>query len=144
MRITLCTIVVALAVAGCSGSQTASTFTLADGTVYTDTDCHAADQLLIGGYDASDGLPVRGETDQARVEAEYAAVREHLITKTGVVAVNVVPRNGEVWFRLADGDYAVELVEDFQYEVVLDADGVCPTAPNSVNGVPVIYNRADA
>ena len=133
----------ALALAGCGTDDSSATFTLADGRVYSVADCPSAANLLIGGYDAVDGLPVKGQTDQARVEAVVETGRDDLVGSNGVVAVNVIPRNGEVWYRLPDGDYAVELVEDFQYEVVLGPDGVCPTAPYSVNGVPVLYSRAD-
>ncbi|MDJ0952716.1 MAG: hypothetical protein QNJ81_03455 [Acidimicrobiia bacterium] len=123
--------------------DSSATFTLADGRVYSETDCPSSANPLIGGHDAADGLPVKGQTDRARVEAELEAVRDHLVGANGVVDVNVVPRSGEVWYRLPDGDYAVELVEDFQYEATLGPEGVCPTAPYSANGVPVLYNRAD-
>ncbi len=143
MRFVRCYLVLVLALAGCGTNSSSSTFTLADGTVYSVTDCPSARNLLIGGYDAADGLPVKGQTDQARVEAELEAVQARFVGSNGVVAVNVIPRNGEVWYRLADGDYAVELVEDYQYEILFGPDGVCPTAPYSISGVPVLYNRAD-
>lgn len=111
--------------------------------MYSVTDCPVAQNLLIGGYDAAGALPVKGQTDRARVEDMLEDIRERFARSTDVVAVNVVPRNGEVWYRLDDGDYAVELVEDFQYEFILSPDGSCPSSPSSINGVPVLYNRSD-
>jgi hypothetical protein len=144
MKRMLYPIVLALAMASCGTSaESLPTYTLADGLVYSATDCPAAPNLLIGGYDAADALPVKGQTDRARVEEMLGDIRERFVGPTDVVAVNVVPRNGEVWFWLDDGGYAVELVEDFQYEFVLSLDGSCPSAPYSINGVPVLYNRSD-
>jgi hypothetical protein len=64
------------------------------------------------------------------------------VGSSDVVAVNVIPRNGEVWYRLDDGSYGVEIADDFQIEILLGPDGVCPSSPNSINGIPVVYNRA--
>ena len=143
MRFVVWPLLFALAFAGCGADDSSATYTLADGSVYSVTDCPAAANLLIGGYDSADALPVKGQTDRARVEAEAETVRDHLVGSNDVVAVSVIPRNGEVWYRLPDGDYAVEIVEDFQYEAILGPDGVCPSAPYSISGVPVLYNRAD-
>ena len=85
---------------------------------------------------------MKGQTAKARVEEQHDAIQEHVVGSNDVVAVNVIPRNGEVWYRLSDGDYAVELAADYQYEAVLGPSGICPSAPYSVNGVPVVYNRA--
>jgi hypothetical protein len=143
MRFVLCPLILALALAGCGTDDSSATFTLANGSVYSVTDCPSAGNLLIGGYGAADALPAKGQTDRARVEAEFEAVRDQFVGSNDVVEVNVIPRNGEVWYPLADGGHAVELVEDFQYEVILGPDGVCPSAPYSVSGVPVLYNRVD-
>lgn len=144
MKRMLYPIVLALTITGCgTSSESSPTYTLADGRVYSVTDCPVARNLLIGGYDAADGLPVKGQTDRARVEEMLSDIRERFIGSTDVVEINVTPRNGEVWYRLDDGDYAVESAEDFQYEFILSSDGSCPSAPNSINGVPVLYNRFD-
>jgi hypothetical protein len=58
------------------------------------------------------------------------------------VAVTVIRRNGEVWDGPGNGDYTVEAVEDYQYEVLLGPDSPCPTVPSSWNGIPLLYNRA--
>lgn len=118
------------------------TYTLADGRVYSVTACPAAANLLVGGHDAADGLPSKGQTERARVESMVEDIRARFVGPTDVVAVNVVPRNGEVWFQPNSGDYVVELVSDFQYEFVLSPDGECPSSPYSINGVPVLYSRA--
>lgn len=117
------------------------TYTLADGRVYSVTACPMAANLLIGGQDAADALPMKGQTEKVRVESMLDDIRARFVGQTDVVAVNVVPRNGEVWFQPSSGDYVVELVDDFQYEFFLGPDGVCPTRPYSINGVPVLYSR---
>ena len=99
-------LVLVLVVAGCSSTASSSTYTLADGKVYTQTDCPAAANLLIGGHRAADALPMKGQTDRSRVEAELAAVTNRLMRSNDVVAVAAVPRNGEVWYPLADGGFS--------------------------------------
>lgn len=120
------------------------TYTLADGRIYARSDCQAAVNLLVGGYDAADALPERSQTERSRVEGMLEDVRQRYVdASTGVIEVRAIPRNGEVWYRLDNGGYAVEMAHDYQFEFILTADASCPTAPRSVNGVPVLYNRAD-
>lgn len=114
----------------------------ADDRIYALGDCPAAAHLLIGGHNYADGLPQRGQTERARVEGMIDDVtREYVDSSTGVVDVRAIPRNGEVWYRLNDGAYAVELAEDYQFEFVLSENAPCPTAPMSVDGVPVLHTR---
>ncbi len=112
----------------------------ADGRVYSVTDCPSAPNLIIGGYDAADGLPKKGQTDQNRVEALLPDAQE-FYSEPKVVAVSVIRRNGEVWNGPGDGDYTVEKVDDYQYEILLAPDGRCPPSPRSFNGIPLLYNR---
>ena len=148
MRPAIALLLVAFAVAGCqvdAGSDEvveSSAYTHADGRVFSATDCPAAANLLVGGYDAADALPMKGQTDRARVEALLGSAQEHFVGSNHVTTVNLVERNGEVWFRLASGDYAVEQAADYQYEVVIGTNGVCPPAPTSWNDIPLLYNHA--
>jgi hypothetical protein len=136
---------IALLLVACGGDATSQpTYTLADGRAYSATDCPVAANLLIGGDDAKDGLPRRGQTDRTRVEEMLNDVRDRFIGPTDVVEVRVIPRNGEVWYRLDNGDVVVEQVEDYQFEFILSADGSCPPSPYSINGVPVLYSRSEA
>lgn len=115
----------------------------ADGRVYSVTDCPLAENLISGGYDAADGLPKKGQTDKERVEALLADAQSYYVGQSGVVAVTVVRRHGEVWDGPGNGDYTVEAAEDYQYEVLLSPDSPCPTAPESWNGIPLLYNRVN-
>ena len=93
---------------------------------------------------SSTSSPALPTTSADRVEAMLTPVSEQHVAGRDVVEVRVVPRNGEVWYRLDNGDHAVEKVEDYQFEFILAADGSCPTAPHMVDGIPVLYTRADA
>jgi hypothetical protein len=118
--------------AACSGDDvTFDTFTRPDGSVWTETDCPSADQLISGG--SPDGLPAKGQTDRAIVEASVANNNRAV----------VVPRNGEVWTEAEDGTVTVEAVEDFMILTTITDPSECPAAPVSSNGVPVIYQLAD-
>ncbi|MBT8208265.1 MAG: hypothetical protein HKN07_03875 [Acidimicrobiia bacterium] len=117
------------------------TFTSA-GRVYSVTNCPSAANLISGGRDAADALPKKGQTDRGRVESLLADAKSALVGTSGIVALRVIPRNGEVWDGPGNGNYTVEAAEDYQYEVLLGPDGSCPNSPVLWNGIPLLYNRA--
>jgi hypothetical protein len=147
-------VVLLVAVVGCTSTGSSSTSPdllsdemsrptyEADGRVYSVTDCPLAENLISGGYAAADGLPKKGQTDKARVESLLAEAQSYYVGSSGIVAVTLIRRNGEVWAGPGNGDYTVETVEDYQYELLLGPDTPCPTAPTSWGGIPLLYNRA--
>ncbi len=141
MRALVFVLVSTVALGGCGAGVESTAPTAADERVYSVTDCPSAENVLVGGLDAVDALPERGQTDRGRVEAQFEAVRVRFVGSSDVVAVNVIPRKGEVWYRFDDGSYGVETADDFQIEILLSPEGVCPSSPNSINGIPVVYNR---
>ncbi len=102
------------------------TYTDTEGGVWIKSDCPAADQLL---YGDPDGLPHKGNTDLDRVEA--------LVGDSGRTAV--VPRNGEVWEREADGSITVTTAQDYMIEARISDASKCPPAPMFNNGVPLVF-----
>ncbi len=117
-------------------------YTDESGRVWMATDCPAADILISGGEDAADGLPKKGQTDQDRVQFLVTEYGDYFLDQSGVAAVNVTPRNGEVWAGPGDGDFTVVEVEDFMVEVLIEDEQHCPSTPSSWNGIPVAYNLA--
>ena len=113
-----------------------------DGRVYSVTDCPAAANLISGGVDAADALPKKGQTDRDRVESLLGEADAALVGTSGIVAIAMMRRNGEVWDGPGNGVYTVEATEDYQFEVLLGPDAACPNAPVSWNGIPLLYNRA--
>jgi hypothetical protein len=101
------------------------------GVVMTETDCPTAETQISGG--APDGLPMKGQTELARVEAEAAMGGNS----------EVVPRNGEVWSRTDDGTVVVERVDDFMILTTISDPSQCPDAPMFSGGIPVIYQVGD-
>jgi hypothetical protein len=73
---------------------------------------------------------MKGQTDQERVEALARGYGDD---------AEVVPRNGEVWDRTANGSVVLERVDDFMLLVTIDDASECPDAPMVVNGIPVVY-----
>jgi hypothetical protein len=123
--------VVAVTVAGCSADQGRfETYTGDGGTVWIETDCPNADQLLSG---SPDGLPMKGQTDLEQVEAAVGSNER----------ASVVPRNGDVWEEAEDGTIVVTRVQDYMIQITLDDTSECPTAPASSNGIPLVYRIAD-
>ena len=113
-----------------------------DGRVYSVTDCPAAANLISGGNDTADALPKKGQTDRERVESRLAEAENALVGTSGIVAITVIHRDGEVWDGPGNGVYTVEAAKDYQYELLLGPDGSCPNSPRSWHGIPLLYNRA--
>ncbi len=121
-----------------------STYLTDDGRIYFETDCPGARSLIIGGYEAADGLPKKGQTDLERVESMLGDARAGFLIGPNAVEVNLIHRNGEVWDGPGNGVYTVERVDDHQYEILLSTSGTCPTNPVSWHGVPLLYNRTSS
>ena len=113
-----------------------------DGRVYFVTDCPSTTNLISGGRDWVGPRPKKGLTDLERVELLLPDARTAL--SPNALEVNLIYRNGEVWDGPSSGDRRVETVEDYQYEVVLAPDGVCPNSPQSWHGIPLLYTRASS
>ena len=94
------------------------------------SDCPNTDQTLQGN---PDGLPHIGSTTEREAIEAWLGNPEDS---------RIIPRNGEVWERDADGSIQVTQVEDWMIEVTVDEIGSCPGAPTSINGVPVIFRLA--
>jgi hypothetical protein len=120
----------AMSLASCT-SETITSDTYSDefGGVWYSTDCPDADVLLSGG---ADGLPAKGQTDLDQVEAAVGDSGRS----------SVIPRDGEVWEKEADGTITVTSVHDYMINTTIDKASECPTAPVSSNGVPVAYKIA--
>ncbi|HEX6286504.1 MAG TPA: hypothetical protein VFZ80_03385 [Acidimicrobiia bacterium] len=126
------TVVVLIIFTACSNDDLPyQTFTDADGVVRTQTDCPSAETQISGG--APDGLPMKGQTELARVEELAAASLDS----------EVVPRNGEVWSQADGGAVTVEQVEDFMILITISDVSRCPDTPMFSNGVPIIYRVGD-
>lgn len=98
-----------------------------DGNVWIESDCPNTDQALTG---SGDGLPhISSTTDRQAIEEWFGNPENS----------RIIPRNGEVWERTADGRIEVTQVEDWMIEATIDDPGKCPGAPTSTNGVPVVY-----
>ena len=102
-----------------------------DGNVWIESDCPGSDQALKGN---PDGLPHISSTTDRDAIAAWFGTPEHS---------RIIPRNGEVWERTADGGVEITQVEDWMIEATIDDPGKCPGAPTSTNGVPVIYRFAN-
>ena len=125
------TAVLVLSVAGCSSDQADfETYADAAGSVMIVSDCPNTDQLLSGN---PDGLPhVSSTQSRDEIEAWLGDGGNSM----------VVPRNGEVWDRTADGNVVVTQVADYMIEVTIEKLSDCPGMPSSVNGIPIIYRIA--
>lgn len=111
-----------------SPDATYTTHVDAEGNVWIVSDCPNTDQLLEGN---PDGLP----------HISSVQTREEIVASRGDNEDSrIIPRNGEVWDRTADGEIVVTRVEDYMIEVTLDDISRCPGGgPSSVNGLQVIY-----
>lgn len=117
----------AMCMASCTSETTpGATYSDESGRVWYATDCPNADVLLSGG---ADGLPAKGQTELAQVEAAVGDSDRSA----------VIPRDGEVWEREADGSITVTSVHDYMIETTIDDASECPPAPVSSNGIPVAY-----
>lgn len=145
-------LVLVFVVVGCTSANSVPAETVrptyeVSGLVYFATDCpRAANLVSAGGQVAGAPLPRKGLTDLDRVEALLSDARIAILPNA--LEVNLIVRHGEVWDGPFSGAgtphprYTVEAVEDYQYEVVLAPDGICPNHPVSWHGIPLLFNRA--
>ncbi len=119
-------------------SETLTTYAIGE-TVLIKTDCPVADEILRS--DIGDGLPKKGQTDKDRVDAVFAETKNDLIDTFDAIDARVIPRNGQVWDGPGNGTYTIEDVPDYQIRVTLGPDAPCPQAPQSWNGIPVVFFR---
>ncbi|MCP4306947.1 MAG: hypothetical protein GY788_19130, partial [bacterium] len=93
------------------------------------------------GTDIGDGLPKKGQTDKERVDTILAETKDDLIDTFEAIDATVIPRNGQVWDGPGNGTYTIQDVPDYQIRVTLGPDAPCPQAPQSWNGIPVVFFR---
>ncbi len=118
--------------------ETLTTYAIGE-TVLIKTDCPVADQILRS--DIGDGLPKNGQTDKDRVDEVFAKTSQDLVDTYGAVEAQVVPRNGQVWDDPGNGTYPIQDVPDYQIRVTLGPEAPCPQAPQSWNGIPLVFFR---
>ncbi len=119
-------------------SETPTTYAIGE-TVLIQTDCPIADEILRS--DIGDGLPKKGQTDKERVDTIFAETKDDLIDTFEAIDARVIPRNGQVWDGPGNGTYTIQDVPDYQIRVTLGPDAPCPQAPQSWNGIPVVFFR---
>ncbi len=119
-------------------SETLTTYAIGE-TVLIETDCPVADEILRS--DIGDGLPRKGQTDKERVDEVLAETKDDLIDTFEAIDAKVIPRNGQVWDGPGNGTYTIEDVPDYQIRVTLGPEAPCPQAPQSWNGIPVVFFR---
>lgn len=125
--------------AACSSSELALETYEIGTTTRVRTHCAAADPVLASPQ--PDALPKRGQTELTRVEAVLVNSEADLLATYSALEVVVVPRNGQVWTSAGSGLVSVVDAADYQILVTIPGDGLCPTAPESYDGIPVGFFR---